>query len=218
MARPLIPLISRPAAVATSIDIIDTEGMASFSLSRVAKEMKVSTSSLYHHFSDRDELLTEVVKKIMVGATMPPPPEDGNWQAWFVELSLNYRDAVLRHSNAAPLVVQYLPRDLLTDIYEKCAAVLESCGVPDELHVIILDGLEKLSFATIFTGLTHRSMQDSRMFPNADSERHPVLTKAIAANTWSARDLFQVTIRSFLDGVVHGADVTTAWNAGSPRH
>lgn len=202
MGRPAKPLISRSSTIAASIEIIDTEGMAAFSLPRVAKHLNVKTSSLYHHFADRRELMTEVAKELMTGATVPEYSSDTDWVEWFVELSLNYRDAILRHPNAAFVLVQFLPRDVLTRTYEMCARILEDGGVPARLHVVILDGLEKLALATTLSDLMRDPVGSTEVFPNVDERRHPTLTRALAANRWSSRELFVVAIRGFLAGVM----------------
>ncbi|MBH0119440.1 TetR/AcrR family transcriptional regulator [Rhodococcus sp. CX] len=206
MGRPTKPLISRSSAVAASIEIIDTEGMDAFSLPRVAKQLNVRTSSLYHHFADRRELMTEVAKKLMTEAVLPERPPGTHWVEWFVDLSLNYRDAILRRPNAALVLVQFLPRDILTGTYEKCARILEEGGVPASLHVVILDGLEKISLATTLGDLMRDPVGSREVFPNVDERRHPTLTRALDANGWSSRELFVVTIRGFLAGVTNGAD------------
>lgn len=202
MGRPSKPLISRSATIAASIDIIDTEGMDAFSLPRVAKQLNVRTSSLYHHFADRRELMTEVAKELMTEAKVPEYAPGADWVEWFVDLSLNYRDAILRHPNAALVLLQFLPRDVLAGTYEKCARILDDGGVPANLHVVILDGLEKLSLATTLTDLMRGPVDSREVFPNVDARRHPTLTRALAANTWSSRELFVVTIRGFLAGVM----------------
>ncbi|GCE36804.1 probable tetracycline repressor protein [Rhodococcus wratislaviensis] len=208
MGRPVKPLISRSSTIAASIEIIDTEGMDAFSLPRVAKHLNVSTSSLYHHFADRRELMTEVAKEIMTEAIVPDLPSGTHWVEWFVDLSLNYRDAILCHPNAALVLVQFLPRDILTNTYERCARILDDAGVPAPLHVVILDGLEKLSLATTLTELMRDPVGSSEIFPNVDPRRHPTLTRALADNRWSSRELFVVTIRGFLAGVMSGTTTT----------
>ena len=202
MGRPAKPLISRSATIAASIEIIDTEGMDAFSLPRVAKQLNVRTSSLYHHFADRRELMTEVAKELMTGATVPEHSSGTDWVEWFVELSLNYRDAILRHPNAALVLVQFLPRDVLTRTYERCARILEDGGVPARLHVVILDGLEKLALATTLSDIMRDPVGSTEVFPKVDERRHPTLARALEANQWSSRELFVVTIRGFLAGVM----------------
>ena len=69
MARPSKPLISRASAVQASIEIIDAEGLDAFSLPRLAKHMGVRAPSLYHHFADKNEILTAIARHIAQAAS-----------------------------------------------------------------------------------------------------------------------------------------------------
>ena len=53
MARPAKPLISRSAAIHAAIEIIDADGLGTFSLPRLAAHMGVRAPSLYHHFRNK---------------------------------------------------------------------------------------------------------------------------------------------------------------------
>ena len=118
MARPREPLISRDATVAAAIRIIDAEGLEALSLPRLARAMNVKAPSLYHHFADKSAILESVAREIVSATVIPRKPPADEWVEWLVQLCLNFRSAVLRHRNAAPVLLQHLPRDLLADIYE----------------------------------------------------------------------------------------------------
>lgn len=145
MPRPSKPLISRASAVAASIDIIDTEGLDAFSLPRLAKHLGVRAPSLYHHFEDKSAILSAVARQIAGAGTIPRRKPGPDWPEYFVTLSLNLRRSILRHRNAAPILLQYLPRDLLIGPYEETAHFLEESGIPTRLHVQILDGMERIT-------------------------------------------------------------------------
>lgn len=203
MSRPSTPLISRDSTVKAALTIIDSDGLDAFSLPRLAREMNVKAPSLYHHFNDKNEILAAVARHIVSTTTFPRKPDSGDWTEWFTQLSLNFRTAVLRHRQAAPILLQFMPRDLLTDVYESAAVYLEECAVPSQLHVQILDGLEKLALgATIAEAMRPPSRTRVR-FELADADRHPVLTRAGAANQLNPRQVFELTIRSYLLGVEH---------------
>src|SRR3546814_1187610 len=87
--------------------------------------------------------MAAVARAIVAKTVFPRRPASGDWAEWFTQLSLNFRAAVLRHRRAAPILLQHMPRDLLTDLYEDAATYLAECGVPAEMHVQILDGLEE---------------------------------------------------------------------------
>jgi AcrR family transcriptional regulator len=206
MSRPRQPLISRPGAVAAAIEIIDTEGLDALSLPRLARHLNVRAPSLYHHFEDKSEILGAVVTAIVSEAVVPrkPPPE--RWIDWFVQLSLNLRRAVLRHRNAAPLLLQFPPRDMLTDLYEDAARFLQASGVPEEVHVQILDSMDTLVLGAVISEAARTPAARRAIFPQVDRERQPTLARALASNEFTANRLFEEMIRGFLYGVVRSAE------------
>ncbi|NRI65505.1 TetR family transcriptional regulator [Rhodococcus sp. MS16] len=202
MPRPSKPLISRASAVAASIDIIDTEGLDAFSLPRLAKHLGVRAPSLYHHFEDKSAILSAVARHIAGAGTIPRRKPGPDWPEYFVTLSLNLRRSILRHRNAAPILLQYLPRDLLIGPYEETAHFLEASGVPTRLHVQILDGMERITLGAVLTEAMSKPSTRSSIFPNIDPESQPMLSKAMAANEFTQKQLFEEMIRSFLYGVM----------------
>lgn len=216
MPRPLQPKISRRSAVATSIAIIDAEGLEAFSLPRLAKELNVRTPSLYHHFADKNEIMSEVARAIVRKTTIPRKRAGADWPEWFVSLSMNFRQAILRHSNAAPVLLQFLPRNLLIDLYEESAEFLAASGVPTHLHVLILDGMEKLSLGATLAEAMRAPATRATIFPNVDAAKQPTLAKALAENEMTARRLFEETIRSFLYGVIRNDAARHGTGAQAP--
>ncbi len=207
MARPSKPLISRKAAVMASIEIIDSEGLDAFSLPRLAKHLGVRAPSLYHHFDDKNEILTEVARYIAGTAVRRPRMNPGpDWPEFFVALALNFRQSILRHRNAAPVLLQHLPRDLFTSTYEDTAQFLLDSGVPVDLHVRILDGMETLSIGAVLMEAMRPPRSKSAIFPNVSAESQPLLAQALSSNQLTQRQLFEAIVRSFLHGIIrdHG--------------
>lgn len=214
MARPSKPLISRAAAVEATIDIIDAEGLEAFSLPRLAQHLGVRAPSLYHHFSDKTEILNAVARYIAGKSVTRPRRSPGpDWPEYFVTLGLNFRRSVLRHRNAAPILLEYLPRETLVGSYEEAAQFLSDSGVPVELHIQILDGVETLCVGAVLVEAVRGSRGGRSVFPAVDPDQHPHLTKAVAANGLSPKDLFAERIRSFLNGVL-----TISGQNGSGHH
>ncbi|GAC68516.1 putative TetR family transcriptional regulator [Gordonia soli NBRC 108243] len=208
MARPSKPLISRAAAVAASIDIIDSEGLDAFSLPRLAKHLGVRAPSLYHHFSDKNEILTEVARFIAGTSVARPRRRPGpDWPEYFVSLALNFRQSILRHRNAAPVLLQHLPRELFVDTYEDTARFLLDSGVPAELHVRILDGMETLAIGTVLMEAVRPPSTKSTIFPNVDRVSQPLLAEALTSNPLTQKQLFEEMVRSFLHGIIRDHDL-----------
>ncbi|WP_328395857.1 TetR family transcriptional regulator [Nocardia sp. NBC_00416] len=208
MPRPSQPLISRSSVVAASIEIIDSEGLDAFSLPKLAKHLGVRAPSLYHHFTDKSEILAAVARQIAGAGTIPRRKPGPDWPEFFVALALNFRRSILRHRNAAPILLQYLPRDLLISTYEETARFLADSGVPSHLHVQILDGMERLTLGAALTEAMRGPSTRTTIFPNVDAASQPVLAEALADNTMTSKQLFEEMVRSFLHGVVRNADAT----------
>ncbi len=211
MPRPSTPLISRATVVEASLEIIDADGLEALSLPRIAKQLGVRAPSLYHHFSDKSEILSAVARHIAGADVARPRRKPGpNWPEYFVQLGLNFRRAILRHRNAAPLLLNYLPRDVLTGSYEEVAQFLLDSGVPIELHVQILDGMETIAIGAVMMEAVRKQSTRSTIFPNVDKHSQPLLTEALAANEYTSKQLFEEMIRSFLHGIMRDHDLDIA--------
>lgn len=207
MPRPSSPLISRSATVRAALSIIDDEGLDALSLPRLAREMNVRAPSLYHHFADKNEILAAVSQEIVRKTVFPRKSPTGDWAEWFTQLAQNFRTAVLRHRNAAPILLQFMPREMMVEMYESAAAYLDECGVPADLHVQILDGLEKLAVgATIAEAM--RPPSRSRVgFEHVNAEDHPTLSRAVDANRLNPKQIFEHTVRCYLLGMEHFGNI-----------
>ncbi|MFY1621198.1 TetR family transcriptional regulator, partial [Micromonospora sp. WMMD736] len=171
MGRPSKPLIKRDEVVTASLEIIDKEGLDAFTMPRLARHLGVRAPSLYHHFGDKNDILVAVARRIGgVSVIRPRRPSTEDWPEFFVALALNFRQAVLRHRNAAPVLLQHLPRDVLVNGYEDAARYLSDCGVPVHLHVKILDGLETLSVGAVLTEARRTPRRHAMSFPKVDAQ------------------------------------------------
>jgi TetR/AcrR family transcriptional regulator, tetracycline repressor protein len=202
MARPRQPLISRRSAAAAALHIIDTEGLDALSLPRLARDLHVSAPSLYHHFEDKSAILAAVSRTIVAEVKVPRKPPTDQWHDWFVQMSLNFRTVILKHRNAAPLLLQFRPRLHLTG-YDDSAEFLAECGMPLDLHVQILEGMETLTLGATLTEAMRHTTARKPSFPHLDPERQPHLAAALAANEFSQKQVFENMIRSYLYGVEH---------------
>jgi AcrR family transcriptional regulator len=207
MGRPSQPIISKQGASRAALQIIDVEGLDAFSLPRLAQAMNVKAPSLYYHFKDKSEIL-RMVARLVVAETVRPrrPTNPEEWPQWVLQNSLNLRTAILRHRNAAPVLLEFLPRDVLVSQYEDASRYLSEVGIPLHLHVQILDGIEKLSIAAAISEAMRPPARTQVIFPDVDPDLHPALAAATAANELNASMLHRQAILSFLRGVLLSVD------------
>jgi AcrR family transcriptional regulator len=204
MPRPSSPLISHDAVVEASLRIIDREGLDAFSLPRLARELNVQTPSLYYHFRDRADILRTVARAIVLESRVPAPDACRTWVDWFVGISLSFRRAVLSHRNAAPILLEFMPRDVLIWNYELGVQILAAVGVPPEARIGVIDGLDTLTLGASLAEAARSPARAGQVFANVDADAEPMLADALAANTRTAEQLFADSIRSFLRGAVPG--------------
>lgn len=210
MPRPSQPLLSRETVVAAALRIIDAEGLTACSTPRLAREFGVRAPSLYHHFADRADIMAEVARLVVQQTPPPPRPKPGDhWSEWFVALAINFRRTILRHPNVAPILLEFLPRDVLSARYDNGAAHLAAAEVPVELHALILDALETLTVGAALIQTTKPPRGRQSPFPSLNRDGEPSLAAAVDANPWkTSEELFTEVIRSTLRGALLALDVT----------
>lgn len=198
MGRPAI--ISKQMAAEAALRAIDEDGLESLSLEAVANRLGIKAPSLYHHFADRADLLGAVARLLLKSVEFPAPEPGDDWKDTLLELCVGTRRAVLSHPNAAPLLIQTLPRYIMMPAYEHWIEHLADAGVPPETWLLIVDGLDKLTYGSV---LFEAASISKRLpaFPAADPERYPQLAKALAVNKQDPERVFRATIRAFLDGI-----------------
>ena len=124
------------------------------------------------------------------------------WVDWFVGISLAFRRAVLSHRNAAPILLEFMPRDLLVRNYEIGIRILAEIGVPPGQRILVIDGLDTLTLGASLAAAAKSPAQAGQVFPSADPDREPMLAQEIACNRRTAEELFADSVRSFLAGAV----------------
>ncbi|HEY1974425.1 MAG TPA: TetR/AcrR family transcriptional regulator [Pseudonocardia sp.] len=193
-------MISRAAAVAVALAIVDESGLAGLSLDGVARRLGTKAPSLYHHFANRADLLSQVAGSILRGVTLPEFEPGDDWREAIVELCVATRRAILAHPNAAPLMLEFLPRQTLIAGYERWARLLTACQVPPEQIITIMKGTEHLTFGA---ALFEAAIISKRLapFPGFEPAANPYLAGALGADRQDPERLFASTVRAFLAGL-----------------
>lgn len=196
LGRPKQALITREAAAKAALAAIDAEGLENFSLNSVAKSMGVKAPSLYYHYKDKAALLAEVAR-LVLAETPYDVLREGNWEENTVRLCVATRRALLKHPNAAPLILQFFPRQLLMEAYELAVA-----GYPQTrgLHMAILEGIEKLTFGSALFAAAARNAGVPSM-PVVDPTDYPNLAQSVAASIYDDEGNFEEALRMLLAGV-----------------
>jgi TetR/AcrR family tetracycline transcriptional repressor len=92
----------RADIVARALDILDRHGLPDLSMRRIAAELGLQPSALYHHFGSKQELLAAVADEILDRGGRDLPAAE--WDVEVVALSHELRDAMLAYRDGAELV------------------------------------------------------------------------------------------------------------------
>jgi len=101
---PAAPL-TREGIVAAALELVDREGLRALSMRRLGAALGVDPMAVYHHLPNKEALLDAIVEAVMaeidLGVDHPEdPPEERIMGA-----ARAYRDAMLAHRNALPIVL-----------------------------------------------------------------------------------------------------------------
>lgn len=196
MGRPSKTLITRQTATAAALDVINASGLEALSLESVARQLGVKAPSLYYHFKDKAELLSEVARFVLLDLELPSGGQATSWEEAMVAVCVATRRALLKHANAAPLLLQFFPRHIMLPGYDRWIA---ACPYPPETHMVLLEGTEKLTYASALFEAAARARGLPSM-PPYDRDRLPNLARAMDANPHDAEGVFEQAIRTYLAG------------------
>ena len=115
---------------------------------------------------------------------------------------MGFRRAVLNHRNAAPILLEFMPRDVLIWNYELGVRILAELGVPAENRILVIEGLDTLTLGASLVEAAKSPSRAGQVFANVAADAEPTLAEALAMNTRSAEQLFADSIRTFLLGAV----------------
>jgi TetR/AcrR family transcriptional regulator, tetracycline repressor protein len=107
--------ISREDIVDAAVTIVEAGGYEEMSIRSLAADLGVAPMSLYRHIRDKDDLLGEVVSRLLARVWRPAVSED-DWQEWIVEAAASLRQFLvtqpaalhvyLRHPVVSPAAVE----------------------------------------------------------------------------------------------------------------
>lgn len=93
----------RTDIVERAVGILDQYGLADLSMRRIASELGLQPSALYHHFANKQELLAAVADELLERGARSVDG-DAPWDVRVVALSHELRDAMLAYRDGAELV------------------------------------------------------------------------------------------------------------------
>lgn len=93
----------RSDVVERAIKVLDDYGLGDLSMRRIAGDLGVQPSALYHHFASKQELLAAVADEILSRATWPGD-DAPDWDSLLAANARVLRDAMLAYRDGAELI------------------------------------------------------------------------------------------------------------------
>ncbi|MEU5956077.1 TetR/AcrR family transcriptional regulator [Streptomyces sp. NPDC047525] len=102
--------LDRDRITEVTVRLLDEEGLAKFSMRRLAAELNVTAMSVYWYVDTKDDLLELALDAAAGEMTLPDPDSASSegWQERLRELAQEYRELLVRHPWVSPLVGNFL--------------------------------------------------------------------------------------------------------------
>ncbi|WP_163513427.1 TetR/AcrR family transcriptional regulator C-terminal domain-containing protein [Fodinicola acaciae] len=98
--------LDRDLIVRTALRLLDEVGLETLSLRRLAKELDVQASALYWHVKNKQELLDEMARVIVIDAVRAAPmPAGQTWQEMLTHLARVQYTATRSHRDGGALML-----------------------------------------------------------------------------------------------------------------
>ena len=97
------PPLSRERILAEAMRMADDAGLESLSMRKLGQALGVEAMSLYHHVSNKDDVIDGIVDLVL--AETEPPSTKEEWDVAIRASAISIHDALRRHPWAGPLLM-----------------------------------------------------------------------------------------------------------------
>lgn len=133
--------LTREAVVDAALEILDREGLAGISMRRVAERLDTGPASLYQHVADKEELLEELLDRVLAEVKLPAPDPD-DWQTPLKQGLRSMRRVLAAHRDLAYVTLGRVPTgpNGLAGA-EALLTIMVTGGVPGPIASYAIDSL-----------------------------------------------------------------------------
>ncbi|MFE9604075.1 TetR/AcrR family transcriptional regulator [Streptomyces hokutonensis] len=125
--------LDRDRITDATVRLLDAEGLAKFSMRRLATELNVTAMSVYWYVDTKDDLLELALDAVFGELPLPDPEAEGeDWREQLRMLATEYRGLLVRHPWLSPLAGTFLnigPNNL--SFSRVVQRVIRRTGLPD---------------------------------------------------------------------------------------
>ncbi|GAA3300939.1 TetR/AcrR family transcriptional regulator [Streptomyces cinereospinus] len=100
--------LDRERITGATVRLLDAEGLAQFSMRRLAAELNVTAMSVYWYVDTKDDLLELALDAAFGELRLPDPDAGADWRDQLRALATGYRALLVHHPWLSPLAGTYL--------------------------------------------------------------------------------------------------------------
>ncbi|MDN3023841.1 TetR/AcrR family transcriptional regulator [Streptomyces sp. S.PB5] len=100
--------LDRERITSATVRLLDAEGLAKFSMRRLAAELNVTAMSVYWYVDTKDDLLELALDSVFGELALPGLESEADWRDDLRTLARGYRALLVRHPWMSPLAGTYL--------------------------------------------------------------------------------------------------------------
>ncbi|KPI04083.1 TetR/AcrR family transcriptional regulator [Streptomyces mirabilis] len=123
--------LDRDRITEVTVRLLDAEGMAKFSMRRLAAELKVTAMSVYWYVDTKDDLLELALDAVFGELELPDAESGEDWRDQLRSLATGYRALLVRHPWVSPLIGTFLnigPHSMAFSL--RVQQVIRNTGLP----------------------------------------------------------------------------------------
>ncbi|MGA4957264.1 TetR/AcrR family transcriptional regulator [Streptomyces lavendulocolor] len=134
--------LDREKITDAAVRLLDTEGLARFSMRKLAAGLNVTAMSVYWYVDTKDDLLELALDRVVGELPIPDPASGADWRDRLRELAASYRALFVAHPWASSLVGHFLnigPRSM--EFGRTAQQVIADTGLPLHLQSAALSSV-----------------------------------------------------------------------------
>ncbi|MFF3753896.1 TetR/AcrR family transcriptional regulator C-terminal domain-containing protein [Streptomyces sp. NPDC002018] len=222
------PGLSLSRIVDAAVGVAAAEGLGAVSMGRVAKELGVSTMSLYRYVAAKDELYI-LMQEVAIGAPPPAPPPGTGWREALAQWARGQREMFHRNLWGLRIPISGPPATPnMVAWWERGLTALDGTGLDDgtKLSVILLVSGFVRTEATLMADLdaaveaSGASAEEvmagyARTLRRlADPDRYPAVAGLLAGGVMDEVDAPDAEFTFGLERLLDGVEVLVAGRSG----
>ncbi|MGH7641394.1 MAG: TetR/AcrR family transcriptional regulator [Candidatus Dormibacteria bacterium] len=98
--------VSRESVIEAAVRVVDAGGYRDMSIRSLAADLGVAPMTLYRHVDDKNDLLDEVVDRLLARSWRPSLPRD-DWRAWITQAADRLRRFLVRQPAALHVYLRH---------------------------------------------------------------------------------------------------------------